>query len=74
MMAQQHDYLSYLLRLWQTSDSSPGKAGVWRVMLEDPQTGEKRGFASLEAAFTFLDEKVGSGSDKKGELGGTEGN
>jgi len=44
-------YLSYLLRLWQTSN---GEKQVWRASLESPGTGERQGFASLEALFEFL--------------------
>lgn len=44
-------YLSYLLRLWQTSD---GEELLWRASLEMPGTGERHGFASLKALFEFL--------------------
>lgn len=51
MSKEQRPYLSYLLRLWQTR-----RAGelVWRASLENPHTGERRGFATLEALFAFL--------------------
>lgn len=45
-------YLVYLLRLWPTAD---GEAEVWRASLQRPETGERYGFASLEALFAFLD-------------------
>jgi hypothetical protein len=48
---REHRYLSYLLRLWQTSN---GEKQVWRASLESPGTGERQGFASLEALFDFL--------------------
>ena len=44
-------YASYLLRLWQTTS---GNKVVWRASLENSQTGERQGFASLEALFNFL--------------------
>jgi hypothetical protein len=44
-------YLSYLLRLWQTRS---GEKQVGRASLESPGTGERQGFASLEALFDFL--------------------
>jgi hypothetical protein len=48
-------YRSYLLRLW----SSGSKAGRgWRASLEDPQTGERLGFASLERLFAFLQDQT----------------
>ena len=47
------DYVSYLLRLWRTSKENP-----WRASLEDPRTGERVGFGSLEALWEFLQEKT----------------
>jgi hypothetical protein len=44
-------YASYLLRLWSIEDE--GRL-VWRASLESPHTGERWGFASLDALFTFL--------------------
>ena len=48
---QQPTARSYLLRLWPT-----GSAGqqVWRASLEQVQTGERLGFATLEQLFVFL--------------------
>ena len=51
-MDEQQHYLSYLLRLWQTSD---GEDQVWRASLETPGTGERQGFASLKDLFGFID-------------------
>jgi hypothetical protein len=50
-MAKQQRYLSYLLRLWQTSDKGEQ---VWRASLESPGSGERRGFARLKDLFDFL--------------------
>ncbi len=57
MKKTQRRYLSYLLRLWQTSD---GKKQIWRASLESPGTGERRGFASLKDLFGFLQAQTGS--------------
>jgi hypothetical protein len=43
-------YLSYLLRLWQASS---GGELVWRASLEDPHTGERRGFACLAELIAY---------------------
>jgi hypothetical protein len=51
MRREEQRYLSYLLRLWQTSD---GEKQVWRASLESPGAGERQGFASLEDLFGFL--------------------
>jgi hypothetical protein len=48
-------YLSYLLRLWQTSE---GGRQVWRILLASPGTGERRGFVSLKDLFQFLEEQL----------------
>ncbi len=50
-MDKQQRYLSYLVRLWQTSD---GTKQIWRASLEIPGTGERQGFARLEDLFDFL--------------------
>ena len=48
-------YLSYLLRLWQASS---GGELVWRASLEDPHTGERRGFACLAELIACLEEEM----------------
>ena len=47
---ERRDYLSYLLRLWRVGKQK----AVWRASLESPHTGERIGFASLDALFAFL--------------------
>jgi hypothetical protein len=51
MARKQLRYLSYLLRLWQTSID--GKL-TWRASLEIPGTGKRRGFTSLKDLVAFL--------------------
>jgi hypothetical protein len=47
---QPSDYRSYLLRLWRADgDGEP----VWRASLEDAVSGERRGFATVEALAPF---------------------
>ena len=48
-------YISYLLRLWPAED--PG-APAWRASLENPRTGERKGFPSLEALCAFLEARI----------------
>jgi hypothetical protein len=50
-MTKRRGYVSYLLRLWQTGHEE--KVG-WRASLEDPLTGERQSFASLEKLVDFL--------------------
>jgi hypothetical protein len=56
-MMKQMGYLSYLLRMWQTSD---GEKCTWCASLEQPGTEERQGFASLDELFDFLREKAAS--------------
>ena len=55
MSTEPLDYQSYLLRLWR----APGGAGQpWRASLENPLTGERRGFADLEALVAYLHDEI----------------
>ncbi len=47
-------YQGYLLRFWETRSQCLGQPSTWRFSLEDPQTGQRRTFADLEALVTFL--------------------
>jgi hypothetical protein len=47
---EQPERLAFLLRLWKVRDN--GKS--WRASLERVDSGEKRGFTSLEDLFTYL--------------------
>ena len=58
------DYLSYMLRLWRT-----GKESAWKASLEDPQTGERRGFGSLNALVHFLQQQLIDGCSVMEDLG-----
>ena len=55
---EQSVYQSYLLRLWQAKE---GKGG-WRASLESAQTGERRGFASLDDLFDYVRSQTRVGS------------
>ena len=48
---QRRGYAAYLLRLWRVKDK--GKTH-WRASLENAHTGERKGFAGLDALFAFL--------------------
>ena len=47
-------YCAYVLRLWEMHAADGHNRPAWRCSVEDPHTGERRGFASLEALMTFL--------------------
>ena len=57
MATQPERYLAFMLRLWQVDGEG---RPTWRASLESPRTGERHGFASLEALFEFLREQTGS--------------
>ncbi|HOT92648.1 MAG TPA: hypothetical protein PLJ78_17070 [Anaerolineae bacterium] len=63
---KQQGYLSYLLRLWETSD---GDKAVWRASVERPGTGERQSFADVQTLFEFLQREMresGAGSKEYG--------
>jgi hypothetical protein len=51
---EQSDYQSYLLRLWRVDEGEEG----WSLSLESAHTGERRGFADLEAMLDFLRQRI----------------
>jgi hypothetical protein len=69
MSKGQRPYLSYLLRLWQVGSAGEG---LWRASLEDPQTGECKGFGSLEDLFEFLREQTTVGPSDLSREGQSE--
>jgi hypothetical protein len=60
-------YTAYLLRLWQVP--GPGPA-TWRASLEDPHTGERLGFGSLDDLVGFLRELIGDGNRRTDDTQG----
>ena len=56
MDEEQANYRSFLLRLWWANDEG---TVVLRIYIENPITGERKGFASLDDLTTFLGEEVG---------------
>jgi len=54
-MTDQNNYYSYLLRLWSADDH--GQI-TWRALLEDPRTGARLHFSSLQRLFAFLEDQT----------------
>jgi len=48
-------YFAYLLRFWR----EPGSG--WRFSLQDPHSGARRGFATLEELVAFLERQMENG-------------
>lgn len=61
MNDRQH-YHSFLLRVWLAEEGSQPQ---WRASLEDPHTGERQGFASLEDLCRYLKHLTGLGAGEK---------
>ena len=61
MRNQEPLYRSYLLRLWTSVHN--GEV-IWRASLEDANTGERLGFATLERMFDFLRTQVAVSSER----------
>ena len=59
-------YVSYLVRLWRDDDAAPDygqRPAPWRWSLQNPHTGQRLGFPSLEALFDYLREQANKASD-----------
>jgi hypothetical protein len=60
MSIRPRKYLAFLLRLWQVEEDG---CHIWRASLEDPDTGERRGFASLNLLTNYLREQAQAHED-----------
>ena len=56
----------YILRLWETRSDLPDASATWRFSTQDPQTGERRGFASLDSLMAFLDGQTSQPERRRG--------
>ena len=64
------DYFAYLLRLWREKG---GEAGRWRASLQDPHSGERLGFANLEALCSHLRREMGQLPEMDKDMPGDKG-
>lgn len=55
MDTDQHIYRSFLLRLWR---SKSDETSSWFASLEDPVSGERKGFSSLNAMVKYLETEL----------------
>jgi hypothetical protein len=58
-MTRSTNKYSMILRIWCTDQSD---STCWRVSLEDPETGKRIGFSSLEQLFVYLLDLTEKGS------------
>jgi hypothetical protein len=66
MLAKEVDYVSFLLRLWQSDEDGHL---VWRASLESAQTGEKRHFSSVSVLVDYMGREFG-GRERANEEAG----
>ena len=64
MASEKRHYQAFLLRMWQVMNCGQP---VWRASLEDPHTGERMGFGSLDEVVTYLRMLTGDGSPELDE-------
>jgi len=64
MSAPMPGYIAYLLRLWPAHDA---QGMCWRASVQDVRTGQRQGFANLEALFEFLLDRTEAVSDLTAE-------
>jgi hypothetical protein len=62
-------YRAYLLRLWKAQSDGELPAGGWRCSLEDPHTGERRGFPTLDLLLAFLNGELADHRGSEPALG-----
>jgi len=48
----------YVLRLWQEPGDTGEDSATWRFVLEEPKTGQRRGFADFSALMDFLKTEI----------------
>ena len=57
-------YYSFLLRMWQVPTNGEH---TWRILLENVQTGDKRGFGSLRDLMNYLSQVIVQENSTSGE-------
>jgi len=56
-------YRAYLLRCWEERGRQETEPPLWRFSLEDPHTGRRHGFATLEAVVEALEQALAAGGE-----------
>ncbi|MGD8753977.1 MAG: hypothetical protein PVG14_21280 [Anaerolineales bacterium] len=51
-------YHIYLLTIWEERNQDAGAEAILRFRLEDPSSGQQRGFASLGALLAALEQEL----------------
>jgi hypothetical protein len=48
----------YVMRLWQEQSSPEGSSTGWRFSIENPSTGQRRGFSALAELAAYLENLI----------------
>ncbi len=56
-------YHAFLLRCWQERSQFNDVPAVWRFSLENPQTGDRFGFTTLDAVIAALQDSLANDED-----------
>ena len=59
-------YRAFMLRCWEVRSPDPGGPVTWRFGIEEPHTGQKHGFADLEALTGFLQAELAEAESIRG--------
>ena len=51
-------YHTFLVTLWEERNQDSNLPSVWRFRLEDPRTGQRWGFANLQALVAVLEQEM----------------
>ena len=51
-------YRSYLITFWEERSQDSDRPAVWRFSLEDPRSGDRRGFPDLEMLVAALKQEL----------------
>jgi hypothetical protein len=51
-------YRSFLITMWQERSRNPDVPAVWRFRMEDPHTGQQRGFVDFNALVAALQREI----------------
>jgi len=64
-------YRSYLLTWWEERTRDPNQPAVRRFSLEDARSGQRRGFADLEALVAALEDDIAGadGAERESQKG-----
>ena len=55
------NYFTVVVRFWEERNPPWMRSGEWRFCVDNPRTGERKGFNSLEALSAFIHDELKGG-------------